>query len=121
MMNTLPLLAAMTLTSLPHARLELSSGWLDFGQVEIGDTASDSVELRNVGATPVSIKDVDFFGDDAFQVDGGDCEKTLEPGESCDIEIEFNPGEIGSFSGELEVETAIGDLEMQVSGEATRD
>jgi len=118
MPHPFPLIAATTLFLAPlNARLELSNGWLDFGQLEVGDTALETIELRNTGDRPVTIFDIDFLGDDAFQIDGGDCEKTLEPGDSCEIEVEFLPEEPGSFEGELEVETSVGELDAQLSGE----
>ena len=103
------------------SRLELSDFWMDFGKVQVGDQESESVQLENTGDVPVAVKDVDFSGDDGFEVDGGDCERVLAPGESCEIEVTFEPEEAGRFSGEVEIETAIGDLEFNVSGEGERD
>ncbi len=103
------------------ARLELSESWLDFGELQVGDSSSETVEIENTGEVSVRIEDVDFGGDDSFQVDGNDCEGVLAPGKSCEIEVQFEPEEAGRFRGDVEIETPIGDLEFQVLGEATTD
>ena len=64
---------------------------------------------------------MDFSVDDGFDVDGGDCERVLAPGETYDIEVSFEPEEAGRFTGEVEIETAIGELEFNVSGEGKQD
>ena len=35
------------------ARLELSDFWLDYGEVQVGDQESDSIQLENTGDVPV--------------------------------------------------------------------
>ena len=101
-----------------EGRLELSEWFYDFGEVDVGDSDSDSIELTNTGDIPVMIEDVDFSGDDGLEVDGGDCEgQLLEPGDSCQIDISFAPEEPGHFNGRLEVETPIGDLELDIEGD----
>jgi hypothetical protein len=115
------LMAAAAMGLVAHsnagARLELSDFWMDFGEVQIGDQERETLQLENTGDVAVEITDVDFAGDDGFDVDGGDCERILAPGESCDIDVSFEPEEAGRFSGEVEIETAIGELEFNVSGE----
>jgi len=99
-------------------RLELSDRWLDFGTLEVGEQDSQVVTVENSGDQSVEIFTVDIQGDDPFQVDGNDCERWLEPGDSCDIEVNFEPEEDGEFSAEVEIDSSIGNVEIQVSGES---
>jgi hypothetical protein len=114
---------ALALQSIPPkttgARLELSEGGVDFGELEVGDSASETIELTNTGDEPVRVEDVDYTRDDFLAVDDGDCEgAVLLPGESCEFDITFNPDEPGRFRGSVEIETASGDLELTLEGEA---
>ena len=112
-------LAAVLSLSLANAtggNLELSDRWIDFNEVELGDSDSQTLTLENSGDRAVEIYSVDYSGDDGFQVDGGDCEGILEPGQTCDIEIQFEPEEPGRASGEVEIETSVGDLDVNVDG-----
>jgi|GEM_PF-2622516 len=107
---------SLSLAGTAGGRLELSDRWIDFDEVELGDSDSQTLTLENTGDRPVEVYNVDYSGDDGFQVDGGDCEGILEPGRSCDIEIQFEPEELGRASGEVEIETSVGDLDVNVDG-----
>jgi hypothetical protein len=107
---------SLSLATATGGRLELSDRWIGFDEVELGDSDSQALTLENTGDRAVEIYNVDYSGDDGFQVDGGDCEGLLEPGQTCDIEIQFEPEELGRASGEVEIETSVGDLDVNVDG-----
>ncbi len=113
------ILAATTNPSpLRPLSFEVSERWVDFGTLEIGEDATESVEVRNEGPMALEIRDVDLSGDDGFDLDEGDCERVLEPGESCSFEVRFEPEEPGRYAAEIEIETSLGDFDVQLSGEA---
>jgi hypothetical protein len=102
--------------------IEASALWIHFGQVEVGDSNSESIALINSLNRPVEILDIDTSGDDPFQVDDSDCAGiTLNSGDSCQIEIQFEPEEVGNFSGEVKIETDHGQVEIQMDGEGVYD
>jgi len=102
-------------------RLDLSDRWIDFGTLEVGDQDSQVITVENTGDESVEIFAVDIQGDDPFQVDGNDCERRLEPGDACDIEVSFEPEENGEFSAEVEIDSSLGEFEVQISGESESD
>ena len=107
---------------LPHSLskdLSTKALWVDFGRIEVGDTTTETVDLINATQRPIEITDIDVSGDDAFNVNDSDCDgRTLAVGDRCQIDIHFEPEEAGEFSGEIEVESSLSDVEIQLEGEA---
>ena len=102
----------------PVARVEVSTFWVDFNDVEVDDHEDEEFTLENTGDVPVKVEDIDFDGDsDVFDLDQS-CPDVLEPGDDCDLTVTFHPEEPGRFSGDVEIETSIGRLHVNVSGEA---
>jgi hypothetical protein len=100
----------------PVARVDVSTLWIDFDEVELGDDANDEFTLENSGEVPVEIEDMDLNGDsDVFQFDS-DCPDILQPGDDCSIQVTFEPEELGEFSGDIEIETSAGELNVTLSG-----
>lgn len=76
--------------------LSFEPGSHDFGLQPIYDTASTTLELRNDGAEEVWLESLYTTGPDSgsFWVGNSDCwSGSLQPGESCSLEVNFNPGE----------------------------
>ena len=88
--------------------VEVSEFSVDFGEVEVGDNQVEYVEVTNVGNTQVVIEDVDIFGDWVFHV-SSDCFSPLEPGDSCELDIEFEPEEAHSYQSEVTIELRNGE------------
>jgi len=121
-MNIALILLPALFAQQPANPIQARGLWMDFGQVEVGDSDSESVDLTNSMNRPLEILDIDTSGDDAFQVDDSDCDGiTLNPGDSCQIEVQFEPESAGEFSGEVEVETDQGNVEIQLEGEGVHD
>jgi len=81
---------------------------LDFGPVSIEDGPSpgESVTVSNEGTAPMEVETVTIEGADAgsfAKVFGGDsCSgATLDPGEECEVEINFDPSQTRGYSATL--------------------
>lgn len=75
----------------------------DFGDVLVGESAEQEVEVENTGENPLKLDEVALTGD-AFSAEG-DCEAdlTLAPGETCSLDVTFAPTEAGAASGALAI------------------
>jgi hypothetical protein len=80
----------------------------DFGDVEVGTTASTLVSMTNINGSPVEVYGLAFQagGSDAYSmVDAPPLPFILLPGESVDVEVAFAPPAAGYFSAVLQVES----------------
>ncbi len=79
---------------------------VDFGDVVVGDTASETVSITNpVGSDgPVEITALAVGGDTAFTIPAPPAlPLTLNPGETVDVDVQFAPTAGGSVAGSLDV------------------
>ncbi len=91
----------------PTLTLEPSN--MDFGLVETGTSSYRTLHLTNLGDVPVNLSSCSFpSGVQAFsllapndRVNG----KTLEPGESCPMDLLFSPTEAKNYVSQLTFET----------------
>ncbi|PKL86656.1 MAG: hypothetical protein CVV22_00775 [Ignavibacteriae bacterium HGW-Ignavibacteriae-1] len=86
-------------------RLEVITDFLDFGQVEIGSerTISDTVLIKNISSSPITIDDVVQLGPDMaqFKIISGGGNFTLMPNEERAMTLMFQPIFGGRTSGQL--------------------
>jgi hypothetical protein len=97
-----------------------------FGAVDIhfGGSPRQSVQLSNGSAASVTVTavavtqaGVSQAGASHFEIVNDGCSnQTLEPAESCAVEVEFKPGERGEQHAVLELSTAEATLEVPLSG-----
>lgn len=83
----------------PAPVLSFQPGSHDFGLQPIYNSASTPFELRNDGAEEVWLESLQTTGpgSGSFWVGNSDCwSGSLLPGESCSLEVNFNPGEPGA-------------------------
>lgn len=80
--------------------IRLLPGAVDFGPVELGDTAVASLTLSNIGSAPLSIASVELDG--PFQLTAAP-PAVLQPQEEVALEATFTPLQEGDMSGELRV------------------
>ncbi len=85
--------------------LEVTTPWIDFGAVRVGETRDSLVPvmLRNNGTVPVSMTGIERTGPDTMQfsvVDGGGTFDLL-PGESRTMTLRFAPTSRGRTDGGL--------------------
>ncbi|TVQ33536.1 MAG: choice-of-anchor D domain-containing protein [Wenzhouxiangella sp.] len=96
--------------------LGLSEVEVDFGDVLIGNSASAELTLTNtaaVGSAAVLVADIDILPAGDFAVTGGSCEvgvSSLEPGDTCTIEISFVPTSDGEVAASLVVDGSDGKM-----------
>jgi hypothetical protein len=72
----------------PQAYLSTTS--LNFGKVTHGTTSTQSVTLKNTGATPLAISSISTTNASVFP-ETNNCPASLASGSSCSISVEFKP------------------------------
>jgi hypothetical protein len=96
----------LTGTGVP-AQLAFTPGGHDFGiqHVNRGE-ASASFQLTNLGEATARLNSVGIGGADThnFWVNGGNCGSNfwLQPGESCNVQVVFNPFDMVDYEAELQ-------------------
>jgi hypothetical protein len=74
---------------------------LDFGIQRINESRSQSLQLTNSGEAPVRLGSTGIEGGDSgnFWISSNDCwgGRRLEVGESCSIQVNFNPWQIDEY------------------------
>ena len=89
-----------------------------FGAVDVGDSAQVHVVARNVTSATVSIEDVRLATDSgAFVVVADTCEHALlDPDETCDVTVAFQPATEGDDSAMVQMDTSAGSAETALGG-----
>ncbi len=81
-------------------QLHLSATRIGFGNALLGSAPANSVVLTNIGLVPVIIGSITASG--SFFV-SSHCGTTLDPGNSCSVDIAFVPFAVGVSAGVLEI------------------
>jgi len=90
---------------------------LNFGNVTVGTTTTQSVELTNTGNAEVDISTVSATGT-GFGVTGGS-NMILNPNQSVAVTVSFSPQTAGSASGKFVVSSNAPTLSIPLSGTGT--
>jgi hypothetical protein len=79
----------------------------DFGDVEIGSSASQRFVVKNEGTADLEVQATTLVGDDAdqFSVDTGAGPFTVAPGDSHDVVVSFSPTSEGTKNATLRFES----------------
>ncbi len=108
-----------TPTPVQMPNVEIDPEELDFGVLLLDDRRADIVTIRSVGTAPLSVIDA-FIGEGGqeFGAFPEDCVgRTLDPGDSCIVELLFSPAEPGERVGTLIVELEeLGSRIVRLSG-----
>ena len=90
LLPVLGLLSACAGESLPI--LSAASSFVDFGEVAVGESASGTVRVANVGAADAEIGQPTISGDEAaaFALVGGEWPMSLVAGGTAEIEVSFS-------------------------------
>lgn len=100
-------------------RLVPQPGTVDFGESRVGRAGpTRAISLASTGSGSVEIGAVALAGPDpgAFAIRSNTCEgKTLAPGESCRVELGFQPRQEGVQSARLEVRSPVLDKPVSVA------
>ena len=110
-------------------QLAFEPGSYDFGLHEVNrENSQNNFQLRNVGSVPAPIYSLQIIGSGAgsgsgaFWTGNTDCfNHALEPGETCAVQVSFNPYEVGPFSAQLRAQSDAGTSSTaELSGEGGR-
>lgn len=106
-------------------QLAFEPGSYDFGLHEANrENSQTNFQLRNTGsvAAPVFSLEIVGSGSGAFWIGNSDCfGRTLEPGETCSVQVGFNPYAVAPFAAQLRVNSAGGtSFSAELSGEGGR-
>jgi hypothetical protein len=82
--------------------LSIDGTSITFGQVTVKDPSTQSLILKSTGTASVTITSAAVSGT-GFSISGMSFPKTLNPGQSATLEVEFDPAAAGSASGKLVV------------------
>ena len=90
------------------AQLMFTPAELDFGNLAVDDDRTLTVDIKNIGGAPASfvtpvVIPGPFGLPGGYPGDGGTCGDTLDPGDSCTLEVRFNPNTLGPYTSALEV------------------
>lgn len=91
---------------LPYGELQVDPPTYDFGTLEVGDLASATITVSNVGDGPLTISSLDWTPSDADMAlaDAGQLTATpavLGPGEAAEVTITYSPSAAGPDEGSL--------------------
>ncbi|ETX06025.1 MAG: hypothetical protein ETSY2_19535, partial [Candidatus Entotheonella gemina] len=76
---------------------------IDFGDVRLGQSSIETVQLENTGTGPLALDTVEITGDAAFTLETALGDDMLDPGETLTLEIAYRPTEADESTGNLEI------------------
>ena len=109
-----PLVVSLTGTGVaPTYQLSASSTSLAFGNITVGNTATQNVTLTNTGNSNVSVSTVSASGT-GFTESGGS-NLTLTPNQSETFSVTFKPAATGAASGNISVVSNAANSPLMIS------
>jgi len=109
----------------PRLCIQPATG-LDFGAVPVGETRRLTLGLRNCGAVAYDISALAFEADDpaagAFAPAPGAIPalpRAFPPGDSLDVELDFEPPSVATFTGRFSISTWFRSERIPVTGDGT--
>jgi hypothetical protein len=97
-----------------RSQLAMSPSTLNFGDVAVGSTTALDVTLSNTGHSNVSVSQSGISGA-GFQSSGVGSGLTLTPGQSANLEVDFDPAGAGSVTGVVTLSTDGGGAPISIS------
>ena len=97
--------------------LSVDATSVPFGSIVANSTAAQSITLTAMGASPVTISSASITGT-SFSVSGMTFPKTLNPGQTATLTVQFAPLTGGSYTGQLTISSNCsgGNLSVSLSG-----
>ena len=92
---------ALSATAAGLPRIEVAPDSIDFGQVGLGESAQQSLAIRNSGSAELQVSDLQSSEPD-FAVTG-DTEFQLAPGDSREVGVAFVPSAVGAQQAALTI------------------
>ena len=106
------------------AQLAFTPGSHDFGIQRTSESAQAGFQLTNVGEAFVQVGSTGIGGPDSgnFWVNNSDCwnGRRLEPGESCNLQVNFNPWDMVAYAAELQASANGGTATASLAGAGGR-
>ena len=97
----------------------------DFGTIDEGDSDSTTFTAENVGDSDLDITGVSIDGDSQFSIANDGCNgQTLTPGDTCEVDVDFNGDAAGTYSAEITFESDADvndEVVVEVTGEVVED
>jgi len=111
--------AALAAPAAPQ--LSLEPGSYDFGLQPVYQSAQATIQLKNDGAEQAWFESIGVVGPGSSNiwVDSNSCwsASPLQPGESCSLNVNFNPGEPTAYEAQLKVDSGGSSFYAGLSGE----
>ncbi|MGB9032192.1 MAG: choice-of-anchor D domain-containing protein, partial [Acidobacteriaceae bacterium] len=82
--------------------LSVSSTNLNFGDVTVNTSATETITLTSNGTAPLTVNSATLAGTD-FSMSGATFPATLNPGQSVTLRVSFDPGTVGAQTGTITV------------------
>ncbi len=101
---------------------QLTPDDVDFGRQDPGDgpSAAETLTLANDAGADLDLQigsvGVSGANPDQFLLDASGCPAVVEPGESCELQVRFDPSSAGAKNARLDVATSGGDLHSSLNG-----
>ncbi|MGP8328759.1 MAG: choice-of-anchor D domain-containing protein [Methanosarcinaceae archaeon] len=98
------------------AELTVTPPALDFGNVRAGNSALDSIKIKNTGLAKLELEEIKLSGTDSAQFETDTTIFSLAPGDSQFQTIRFIPNSTGEFSAVLDISSTGGNRQINLSG-----
>lgn len=85
--------------SKPVAELVLSTSDIDFGNLQVGQSGSETVTISNPAEAPVPLVITSISSSNPYFSMNQTRDFSINPGESMDFEVTFTPPSVGDFEG----------------------
>jgi len=108
-------------TAGPVAAFTINPNVAAFGTVDLGDMPQSIVHtIENTGdaGSTLDLNNLAYTGDAEFSVTDNTCPASLGAAESCTVTVTFDAAANGNYTGDVDVETNVGEFNVPVSGEA---
>ena len=89
-------------SSSSRSTLSVSTNNVNFGDVQTGQSANQTLTLSSTGTAPVTITGVPVTGS-SFSVSGGTVPATLNPGQTATLTLQFSSSSVSTFTGVLTI------------------
>ena len=86
----------------PEPRISVDVSNLDFGEVDVGESAEETAEVRNIGDGTLS-GEVTLDGSTAYELTAGSGSFSLGEGATREVTVRFAPDDEGEAEAELRI------------------
>ena len=100
--------------TIARAKIQLDKYSVDFGQVDVNTTATQTITVSNSGNIPLQITDCISDNPDIFKVS---CPANVDAGANGSITVSFTPQDVTPYTGQITIKTNAGDVTVSLAGE----